>query len=370
MRRLALLVALTSAAALALAPASPAAAAPSLSYGCSPPTTPTSGSCAQWHNQPVTLIWEWDSLVAHPVGGNCSPQVFGQDNAALPVSCKIEDYGGTSSTEETVFLHIDRTPPQVTTATPDRGPDAGGWWNHAVGYTFAGTDATSGIASCTPVTFEGPGTQLSGSCADKAGNVGTGTFNVAFDDTPPVLAGVKAIAGNRSATLTWQPAGGAVRSQVVRAPGPRGAASGIVYQGTAKRFRDPSLTNGVTYRYTVTTFDQAGNSNSSTAAARPAASKGMVPERGTRVSRAPLLRWPALRGASYYNVQVFRGRTKVLDAWPGHAHMKLRHHWKFAGRRFTLRPGRYRWYVWPGYGSRAAHRYGSFIGQSSFVLAR
>jgi hypothetical protein len=354
MRRWAALTGLLAAA--ALCHAAPASAAPSLSYGCSPPTVPTQQSCSQWHNQPVTVIWDWDSLAAHPVGGNCGPQTFSQDSAALPVSCKIQNYGDSSSTEETVVLHIDRTPPQVTVATPTRGPDAGGWWNHAVGYTFSGTDATSGIAACAPVTFDGPGTQLTGSCTDKAGNVGSGTFTVPFDDTPP--------------TLTWQASPDTARVQVVRAPGPRGTQSGIVFLGAAKRFRDATLTNGVIYRYTVTTFDQAGNSASASAAARPAASKGMAPRRGSKVNRAPLLRWPGVRGASYYNVQVFRGKTKVLSAWPGHARLKLRRHWTFAGHRFALRPGAYRWYVWPGFGSRAAHRYGSFIGQSSFVLIR
>lgn len=358
MRQLAILVALAGFA--MCTQAVPAAAAPSLSYGCSPPADATPQSCAQWHNQPVKLIWDWDHFTAHPVGGNCNEQTFGQDNAALSVSCKVQDNGDSTTTEETAVLHIDGTPPQVTVATPLRGPDSGGWWNHAVGYTFSGADATSGVASCSSVTFDGPGTQLVGTCTDNAGNVGTGTFTVPFDDTPPVLANVKATAGNRSATLTWQPSSDTVRAQVVRAPGPRGTRSGIVFSGAGKRFRDPTLTNGVIYRYTVTTFDQAGNSTSASAAARPAVSKGMTPKRGTKVRRAPLLRWPAVRGASYYNVQVFHGKTKVVDAWPGHAHLKLH----------RLRPGRYRWYVWPGYGSRAAHRYGSFIGQSSFILRR
>ncbi len=368
MRRLAVLIALAGVA--VFAHALPASAAPSLSYGCSPPADATPESCAQWHNQPVQLIWDWNTLHARQVGGNCNTQTFTQDNAALSVSCTVQDKGDLTTTEETVVLHIDRTPPQVTVATPLRGPDFGGWWNHAVGYAFSGADATSGVASCSSVTFDGPGTQLVGTCTDNAGNVGTGTFTVAFDDTPPILGHVTATPGNRSATLKWQPSPDTVRVQISRAPGPRGTRSGIVFSGTGKRFRDPTLTNGVLYRYTVTTFDQAGNSTSASAAARPAVSKGMAPTRGTKVRRAPRLRWPAVRGASYYNVQVFRGKTKVLSAWPGHAQLKLHGHWRFAGHRFALRPGRYRWYVWPGYGSRAAHRYGSFIGQSSFVLVR
>ena len=35
-----------------------------------------------------------------------------------------------------------------------------------------------------------------------------------------------------------------------------------------------------------------------------------------------------------------------------------------------LTPGHYRWYVWPGLGSRADHRYGALIGHSSFSIVR
>lgn len=349
-------------AAIAFAGAAPAAAAPSLTYGCSPPADATSQSCAQWHNEPVKLIWAWNPFTAHPVGGNCNPQVFGQDNSALSVSCKVQDNGDATTTEETAVLHIDRSPPQVTAATPDRPPDLNGWWNHPIGFTFSGSDATSGIASCEPITFSGPGMSVTGSCTDKAGNVAIGSFPVAYDATPPSLASVKALAGNRSATVTWRESPDVVRVHIVRSPGPHGNASGTVYDGAGTRFHDDSLRNGIAYRYTVTVYDQAGNSVSGASAARPAVSLGMVPRRGTKVSRAPLLRWPAVKGASYYNVQLYRGRHRLLDVWPGRPRLRLPHR--------GLKPGWYRWYVWPGYGSRAAHHYGRFVGQSSFALTR
>ena len=77
-----------------------------------------------------------------------------------------------------------------------------------------------------------------------------------------------------------------------------------------------------------------------------------------------------MRGADYYNVQLYRGRVKLLSAWPSRAHLKLHHQWTFVGQRVRLTPGHYRWYVWPGYGSRPAHHFGAFIGQSSFVIVR
>ena len=36
----------------------------------------------------------------------------------------------------------------------------------------------------------------------------------------------------------------------------------------------------------------------------------------TEVNHPPLLRWKKVRRAHYYNVQLYRGRTKVLSIWP------------------------------------------------------
>nr|MBA3331185.1 hypothetical protein [Actinomycetota bacterium] len=74
------------------------------------------------------------------------------------------------------------------------------------------------------------------------------------------------------------------------------------------------------------------------------------------------------RGAAYYNVQLFRGSQKVLSAWPKQPRLALGSKWTFAGRKMLLRPGTYRWYVWPGVGARSQARYGPMLGQSTFVV--
>jgi hypothetical protein len=76
-----------------------------------------------------------------------------------------------------------------------------------------------------------------------------------------------------------------------------------------------------------------------------------------------------VRRATYYNVQLYRG-GKVLSEWPTRPTLELKYAWKFAGRGYRLRPGRYRWYVWPGFGKKAAGRYGTLIGTGTFVVAR
>jgi hypothetical protein len=85
------------------------------------------------------------------------------------------------------------------------------------------------------------------------------------------------------------------------------------------------------------------------------------------VTAPPRLAWRAAPGARYYNVQLWR-RGKIFSAWPATTVLRLRRAWTFEGRRYRLGPGRYRWYVWPGYGARSAKRYGRALGSSSFVV--
>jgi hypothetical protein len=73
-----------------------------------------------------------------------------------------------------------------------------------------------------------------------------------------------------------------------------------------------------------------------------------------------------VRGASFYNVQLFYRGAKVLSAWPTKARQILTRRWTYLGRRHTLRPGTYVWYVWPGFGPQAKSRYGQLLGQGSF----
>ena len=59
--------------------------------------------------------------------------------------------------------------------------------------------------------------------------------------------------------------------------------------------------------------------------------------------------------------------AKSLKWW---AVLSLGRSWTFAGKKHALVAGRYRWYVWPGYGPRSASKYGKLLGGSTFVIAR
>jgi large repetitive protein len=96
----------------------------------------------------------------------------------------------------------------------------------------------------------------------------------------------------------------------------------------------------------------------------------LSPRAGARVKRPPLLVWKRVARAGYYNVQVYRGKVKVFSGWPIRTRLQMKARWTFQGRVRKLSPGTYRWYIWPGFGAPAARRYGSLLGQSTFVVTK
>ena len=84
----------------------------------------------------------------------------------------------------------------------------------------------------------------------------------------------------------------------------------------------------------------------------------------------PLLQWPSVERARYYNVQLLRGERKLLSVWPARPRYQLMRSWRFHGQPRRLVPGSYRWIVWPGYGKRAKGRYGKPIVRSTFSIER
>jgi hypothetical protein len=173
---------------------------------------------------------------------------------------------------------------------------------------------------------------------------------------------------NGSVRLTWVPPADAA-SVVVERQTQSSARGKTVYRGTGRDVTDKGLHNGVRYRYTITVLDQAGNANATDASAIPTAST-LRPLQGTALSAPPRLTWKTVKGATYYNVQLFKGKKKVMSAWPNGPHLQLKAKWRFRGHRARLKAGTYRWYVWPGRGKLSAGRYGKLLGASSFVVSR
>ncbi len=357
---------LTACGALALAPAAALANPPVI-------TAKLFGTAGQggWFTSDVTVNWE--ILPPGFTSSGCDAVLLDTESKGTPITCHAKNADGES--QSTAIVKIDKTAPQSLTAAPARPPDRDGWYVQPLTVAFSGTDPISGVSSCTTGTYAGPdasGPSVSGTCRDNAGNVSSPLpFAFRYDSTPPAVAALTSQPGDASATLSWTPSADTTRVQLTRSPGVDGAPSTAMYTGSERSFSDSKLTNGVDYRYTLTAFDDAGNSSNANTVATPVAPPVVTLASKTanrRLSKPPELRWRLIRGATYYNVQVFRGKHKILSAWPRKPRMHVRTSWLYRGKRQRLLAGHYTWYVWAGYGHLGARRYGHLLGRNAFVI--
>jgi hypothetical protein len=322
-----------------------------------------------WYRSNVTVNWAYsdpESPITDSDG--CDATTLTADTPGTTLTCWAESDGGRTTINKT--FTIDKVAPAVAIAA-DRVPDANGWYNRPLAVVFSGTDATSGVASCSSIGYSGPdnaGASVGGSCTDKAGNVGGASFAFKYDATPPRLFAVTAKRGNRTCELTWRKSADAQVVEVVRAPGRNGEGETVVYRGNATGYRDTGLVVGRTYEYRVAGIDDAANRTEQKVDFL-ASGALLSPGPAERVTSPPSLAWTRVKRASYYNLQLVRGR-KVLSAWPLRTNFRLRRTWTYKGRRYRLRPGVYRWYVWPGFGRISAGRYGRLLGSSTFVVTK
>jgi hypothetical protein len=196
--------------------------------------------------------------------------------------------------------------------------------------------------------------------------------------TPPTLpaevTNVHVTPLDGAARITWSAGGRKV--EVVRSTSSSRQLSAlvdekIVYTGTASRYVDRGLLNGVEYRYVVRAVDAAGNHSAGVATVvTPRPNLLRSPKDGARLKKAPKLVWKADGEADYYNAQLMLNGVKILSVWPSRASYALRKSWKYNGRKYTLKPGIYTWFVWPGYGARSRVDYGPMLGSRTFRIVR
>jgi hypothetical protein len=327
-----------------------------------------------WYVGDVTVVWR----VTDPESGiakrsGCKRVNLIAETTGKTLTCSAMNNVRLVSSRS-VTIGIDKTPP-IVAAAPDRPPDANGWFNHAFSIMFTATDAISGVAVCDAAKpYGGPdGTNLSvsGACADKAGHRAGAGYTFQYDGTPTgAVTNLDAKAADHKVTLTWKRPAQAdgLTGYVVTRNGP--TKSGLeVYQGRNAAFVDTSVANGIKLRYQVQAVDQAGNrSPAKTAVITPNAQLLVTPKFGAELKAPPLLRWAPYRSPRYYNVQLWRGGGKILSAWPTKSRLKLPLVWRFNGRKYRLSPGRYRWFVFPGYGPRTQAQYGKMLGSSTFFV--
>lgn len=320
-----------------------------------------------WYNHPVAVTFKgqgYSGPATCQAGGPSATAVYaGPATVSATVSGTCVDPAGKSASAA-FGLRYDATPPTITGAYPTRPPDLNGWYNHPVTFVFTGTDALSGMEPCS-ATYSGPDSanaKLLGTCHDGAGNVATFTVSLRYEATPPTLY-AHASAGDGVVSLHWR---ASTNVEIIRSPGLRAPHASMLYSGTLGSFTDTHCRDGVRYTYTLRARDRAGAVTDRSISITPDPQL-LAPATNALVTTPPLLRWTAVKGASYYNVQLFRGH-KLLSVWPVHTSLQLSRSWQFAGGEHRLAPGRYSWYVWPGFGLFAAAHYGALIGHRTFTV--
>jgi hypothetical protein len=349
----------------ALTTATSAAAAPTVSYSC----TPAPASCVGWYRSNVRIQWSYSDPDGVMNTDGCNTHTLTTDTTGSGEHCYVENVHAVWTRVDLPLMR-DATPPQITAVSPSRSRGAGGWYTSPVRITWSGRDATSGLAGCSSVTYSGPDSASAraiGSCRDKAGNVASASFALKYDDTAPTIAKVKVRSRASSDLLSWSSTSAADTAVVQRWA--RGSSEEpVVFRGSGSRFIDRKIRVGLEYAYAIQTSDQAGNvSKRITVNALP---KVLTLRRLPYIPRAasdPILRWQKLKRASYYHVQLFRGSKRIFAAWPSTRQVALPESWRWAGKRYTLKPGKYRWYAWGGLGKRSFARYHA-IGSARFIV--
>ncbi len=317
---------------------------------------------------------------------------------ATTVTCSATDTHGNVTAAAFAVAVLDTTPPHLIApgdwtvyATTPSGIGA----DEGTAPAFLGgasatdlADPNPSITTNAPAFFPVGATEVTFVARDASGNTSTasavihvrpqpapGTTSPPLpppgDRQPPGdVGGLKAIAGDGRVALTWQkPSASDFAGVVVTRSLNTGEQSQVVFRGATTAFTDRGVANGTEYRYVVVAVDKAGNSSGGVVAvALPRRSELRAPRDGAKLRQTPTLAWNAFGGASYYNVQLFRGSVKVLSAWPMKPSLALRRAWAFDGKRYRLTPGLYRWFVWPAFGVRASADYGDLLGSSTFQV--
>ena len=229
---------------------------------------------------------------------------------------------GARSTVTTKSIKIDADPPTGVAAQLSRGPDYNGWYNHPVS-DRAGRDRRD-LRASRPAPSDlrrprsAPEPHRHGQLHRQRGQHASASVALNYDATAPVLSKVRVDSKARSDLVHWARRARRTRVVVQRWARGKGAQQACSSDGSGGGFTDSKIAPGLEYIYAVQTFDQAGNA--SKRIARSPGCRRCFSLRQDRVRAAggakPILRWNRVRGAQYYNVQLYRGSKRIFAAWP------------------------------------------------------
>jgi len=342
-------------------------------------------------------------VVDGPSAVSCSPASGGTFPLGnTTITCTASDTRGNTGTGTFVVTIGDSTPPVITPpasiVVSSGGKEKIPASTPAIAKFLDGAIAIDRVNGKVEVTNNAPAvfplgkTVVTFSAQDKNENKAYETSSVTVveeavapvkpvDRTPPGnVRSLRLTPGNHSLTLTWDvpTADDFDHVVVLRAISQLDQTEKPVFRGdkSVTSFTDRKLRNDLEYRYLVVSYDEANNRSVGVAIVGvPRAPKLIRPAQAERVSAPPLLTWVPTPSADYYNVQLIRliGKTKtvkILSVWPAKARFQLTASWIYDKKRFVLTPGRYRWFVWPGFGPRKDADYGTGLGQSLFVVVK
>jgi hypothetical protein len=310
------------------------------------------------------------------------------------VTCTATDAQGNTGSASFTITVVDTTPPVLTVPSDlfinstapvsSSDPQIAQWLESATATDIV--DRAPEIDVAVPSQLPLGTTTVTFRARDASGNGTVKSAKVTIgpdvkppppgDHTPPGNPrSVKAVTGNRSVTIRWQPPGDAdfdhvqiTRTQTTTLATP---AETVVYTGAKTSFVDSTVKPGNEYRYVIASYDKAGNRSAGVAVvALLRASALLSPQDGAVLHRPPHLSWKPVAGADYYNVQFWRGKVKMLSVWPSKTSFTLPKKWRFAGKVRRFEPGVWKVYAWPGFGKKSAGRYGELIFSATFYVRR
>ena len=294
-------------------------------------------------------------LVDGPVPPSCAPASGGTlPLGSTKVTCTATDSRSNKATTSFTVTVVDTQPPVLTTphgitisskgaaSLPASDASLTAWLSAANANDLV--DGRVSVSNDAPKTFPVGVTDVTFSAVDRSGNkaskaetvtvtAGSAPVPVVSDTTPPDdVRDLELVQGNHVLTLLWAKPLASDFDHVVilRSDADAITTERQVYLGPGAAFNDTGLTNGKTYRYVIRSVDAAGNRSLGLAIlGAPEAPQLLRPATGAKM-KAPkkvVFVWAPSRGATYYNLQLFRGGKKVFSAWPLGHQLTLKKKW-------------------------------------------
>ncbi len=153
----------------------------------------TPESAPGWYNTPVDVQWLCSDALSGIDGACPANSTVSGEGMNLGTGASVADLAGNIANASVMGLNIDQTPPTLNYTLEAGGNPyfQGAWSKQDVTVTFACDDGLSGVAGFSvpqPVTTEGAGQSVAGTCTDNAGNVtNLSVDNINIDKTAPVI---------------------------------------------------------------------------------------------------------------------------------------------------------------------------------------